>query len=140
LAGVPAVRYEIIAYTVCGLLAGVAGVILASRLSVGQTEAGAGYELLSIATAVIGGVAIGGGIGTISGVVLGTVFIQVLATGLDIAGVGAYQQAMITGVVIVAAGLIALMRARDVRQILRRAAENISRARPAGRRSVRVRS
>jgi ribose/xylose/arabinose/galactoside ABC-type transport system permease subunit len=89
---------------------------------------------------VIGGVAIGGGIGTISGVVLGTVFIQVLATGLDIAGVGAYQQAMITGVVIVAAGLIALMRARDVRQILRRAAENISRARPAGRRSVRVRS
>ncbi len=140
LAGVPAVRYEIVAYTLCGLLAGVAGVILASRLSVGQTEAGAGYELLSIATAVIGGVAIGGGIGTISGVVLGTVFIQVLTTGLDIAGVGAYQQAMITGVVIVAAGLIALMRARDVRQILRRAAETISRARPAGRRSVRVRS
>jgi ribose transport system permease protein len=140
LAGVSVVRYEIIAYTLCGLLAGVAGVILASRLSVGQTESGAGYELLSIATAVIGGVAIGGGIGTLSGVVLGTVFIQVLATGLDIAGVGAYQQAMITGVVIVAAGMVALLRARDVRQILRRAAENVGRTRFVGRRSVRVRS
>jgi ribose transport system permease protein len=139
LAGVPAVRYEILSYTLCGLLAGVAGVMLASRLSVGQAESGSGYELLSIATAVIGGIAIGGGIGTLSGVVLGAVLIQVLATGLDIAGVGAYQQAMITGIVIVAAGLIALLRARDVQQFLRIATESVRRTRSLGRGSVRAR-
>jgi hypothetical protein len=109
-AGVPVVRYEVLAYTVCGLLAGAAGIVLASRLSVGQAESGTGYELLSIATAVIGGTAIGGGVGTVSGAILGTVLIQVLTTGLDIAGVGDYVQAMITGGVIVAAGLVGLVR------------------------------
>jgi len=123
LAGVPAVWYEIMTYTLCGLLAGIAGLILASRLSVGQTESGAGYELLSIATAVIGGTAIGGGIGTLTGVVLGTALIQVLTTGLDIAGVGVYQQGMIIGGVIIAAGLVGLLRARSLRGLLQRAAE-----------------
>lgn len=139
LAGVPTVWYEILAYSLCGFLAGVAGVMLASRLSVGQTELGTGYELLSIATAVIGGTAIGGGIGTISGVVLGAVLIQVLTTGLDVAGVGSYQQAMITGVVIIAAGLIGLLRAKEAGQLLRTAAESMRALRPPRRGSVRVR-
>jgi ribose/xylose/arabinose/galactoside ABC-type transport system permease subunit len=139
LAGVPTVWYEIVAYSLCGFLAGVAGIMLASRLSVGQTELGSGYELLSIATAVIGGTAIGGGIGTISGVVLGAILIQVLTTGLDIAGVGTYQQAMITGVVIVAAGLIGLLRAKETRQLLRVAAESVRTARVLGRGGVRAR-
>jgi ribose transport system permease protein len=123
LAGVPTVWYEILTYTLCGLLAGLAGLILASRLSVGQTESGSGYELLSIATAVIGGTAIGGGVGTLTGVVLGTALLQVLTTGLDIAGVGDYQQGMIIGGVIIAAGLIGLLRARSLRGMLERAAE-----------------
>jgi ribose/xylose/arabinose/galactoside ABC-type transport system permease subunit len=100
---------------------------------------GGGYELLSIATAVIGGTAIGGGIGTISGVVLGAILIQVLTTGLDIAGVGTYQQAMITGVVIVAAGLIGLLRAKEARQLLRVAAERVRTTRVLGRGGVRAR-
>ena len=63
LAGVPTVWYEIVAYSLCGFLAGIAGIMLASRLAVGQTELGSGYELLSIATAVIGGTAMGEGSG-----------------------------------------------------------------------------
>ena len=65
LAGIPVVRTELLAYMVCGFLAGVAGLMLAPGSSwAGQP--GQGYELLSIATAVIGGVAIGGGVGRLS--------------------------------------------------------------------------
>ena len=138
LAGVRTVWYEIVAYTLCGFMAGVAGIMLASRLSVGQTESGTGYELLSIATAVIGGVAIGGGVGTVTGVVLGAILIQVLSTGLDIAGVGDYQQAMITGVVIVLAGLVGVLRTKSPRQLIRVVVETVRTARFQRREGLRV--
>jgi ribose/xylose/arabinose/galactoside ABC-type transport system permease subunit len=108
--GVPVVRYEILAYTICGLLAGVAGLMLASRVSVGQASLGSGYELLSIATAVIGGVAIGGGLGRLSGVVLGVALLTVLTTGLDIAGTNQFVQQMVIGAVLVGAVLLAKLR------------------------------
>jgi ribose/xylose/arabinose/galactoside ABC-type transport system permease subunit len=106
LAGVPVIRYEVLAYTICGFLAGLAGIVLASRLAVGQAELGGGYDLLSIATAVIGGTAIGGGVGHLGGVVLGATLIQVLNTGMDIAGIGEYVHRMVTGAVIVVAALV----------------------------------
>ena len=109
-AGVPVVRYEILAYTTCGFLAGVAGVMLSSRVTVGQASLGAGYDLLSIATAVIGGVAIGGGIGKLRGVVLGVCLLTVLTTGMDIATISSFTQQMITGAVLIAAVLIAKLR------------------------------
>lgn len=105
-AGVPVARYEVMAYTSCGLLAGLAGVMLTARVSVGQGSLGQGYELLSIATAVIGGVAIGGGVGRLTGVVLGVMLITILTTGLDIAGVNPFIQQMITGAVLIAAVLV----------------------------------
>jgi len=113
LVGVRVYAYEVAAYVLCGLFASFAGIMLAARLSVGQTESGAGYELLSIAAAVIGGTAIGGGIGRISGVVLGALFIQVLTNGLDVVGIGVYVQGMVTGIVIVLAGVVGLMRNPD---------------------------
>lgn len=105
--GVPVVRYQIIAYTLCGLLAGVAGVMLASRIAIGQASLGTGYELQSIATAIIGGVVIGGGIGRLSGVLLGAVLLTVLTTGMNIAGLNTFIQQMVTGVVLVAAVIFA---------------------------------
>jgi ribose/xylose/arabinose/galactoside ABC-type transport system permease subunit len=110
LAGVAVVRYEILGYTICGLLAGLAGLMLTARVSIGQAELGSGYELLSIAAAVIGGTAIGGGTASLLGVVLGSTLIQVLATGLAIAGVGPYRQQMATGAVIVIAAGVAKIR------------------------------
>jgi ribose/xylose/arabinose/galactoside ABC-type transport system permease subunit len=120
LAGVPAIRYEILAYTMCGFLAGVAGLMVASRVQVGQAEGGSGYELLSIATAVIGGAAIGGGVGRLSGVVLAASLIQVLSTGMDIAGVGEYLHQMVTGAVIVVAALVGQARSGSLRMLGRR--------------------
>jgi len=110
LAGVAVVRYEVLAYTICGLFAGLAGLMLTARVSIGQAELGSGYELLSIAAAVIGGTAIGGGTASVLGVVLGSTLIQVLATGLAIAGVGPYRQQMATGAIIVIAAAVAKIR------------------------------
>jgi len=112
LAGVPVVRTEIAAYAMCGFLAGVAGLMLGSRVLVGQAGLGSGYELLSIATAVIGGVAIGGGVGRLSGVVLGVMLLSLITTGMNIAGLSTFTQQMLTGVVLIAAVLIDKMRGR----------------------------
>lgn len=112
LAGVPVARYEIFAYTACGFLAGVAGMMLASRVSVGQASLGQGFELLSIATAVIGGVAIGGGVGRLSGVILGVALLSVMTTGMNIARLSEFIQQMLTGLVLIAAVLIDQFRGR----------------------------
>ncbi len=117
--GVSVVRYEVLAYTLCGALAGVAGIMLTSRVGVAQGSLGQGYELLSVATAVIGGVAIGGGSGRLTGVFLGVVLITVLTTGLDIAGVNSFIQQMVTGIVLVLAVLIANARSGNLRAVLR---------------------
>jgi ribose transport system permease protein len=106
LAGIPVIRTEIAAYTACSLLAGIAGLMLASRVVVGQASLGSGYELLSIATAVIGGVAIGGGVGRILGVVLGVMLLSIITTGMNIAGLSEFIQQMLTGAVLIVAVLI----------------------------------
>ncbi len=112
LSGIRVQRVEFLAYTICGLLAGVGGLMLASRVSVGQASLGTGFELMSIATAVIGGVAIGGGMGRLSGVVLGVALLSVLSTGMNIAQVSEFIQQMVTGVVLVVAVLIERLRLR----------------------------
>jgi ribose transport system permease protein len=122
LAGAPVVRYEILAYTICGLLAAVGGLIVGSRTTVGQTEVALGYELDSIAAAVIGGAAIGGGVGRLSGVFLGVALLTVLQNGMDLANVGEYYQQMITGLVLIFAVFVSQVRAgsfRGVTQMLR---------------------
>lgn len=118
-AGVVVARYELLAYVLCGLFAALAGVMLASRVTVGQDSLGAGYDLLSIATAVIGGVAIGGGTGKLSGVVLGVATLVVLTTGLDIAGLSPFIKQMVTGVILIVAVLVAKMRDFDLSALLR---------------------
>jgi ribose transport system permease protein len=103
LSGVAVGRYEVLAYTICGVFAGVAGVMLASRVSLGQASLGAGLELQSIAAAVIGGAAIGGGRGRLLGVAIGVAILTVLTSGLEIIGISEFTRNMVTGAVLVAA-------------------------------------
>jgi ribose/xylose/arabinose/galactoside ABC-type transport system permease subunit len=117
--GIPVVRYEILAYTLCGFFTAVAGIMLTSRVSIGQGSLGQGYELLSVATAVIGGVAIGGGVGRLSGVLLGVVLLTVLTTGLDIGGINQFFQQMVTGLVLIGAVLIARSRGENFASVKR---------------------
>lgn len=103
LSGISVARYEVLAYTVCGFFAAVAGVMLASRVTLGQASLGAGLELESIAAAVIGGAAIGGGVGRLLGAAIGVAILTVLTNGLEIVGVSEFARQMVTGVVLVAA-------------------------------------
>jgi len=102
-AGVPVERVKLFAYGLCGLLTGLAGVVLAARLTPGQPNAGQAYELDAIAAVVIGGTSLAGGVGTITGTLLGVLLIGVINNGLDLMGVSSYYQAVIKGVIIVGA-------------------------------------
>lgn len=121
-AGVFVQLYEVLAYTLCSAMAGIAGIMLTSRVAVAQGSLGQGYELLSVATAVIGGVLIGGGVGRLVGVVLGVVLVTVLNTGLDIAGVNPFVQQIVTGLVLIAAVLLSKARAVSFRTLVRQLA------------------
>jgi inositol transport system permease protein len=90
-------------YTACGALAGVAGLVLAARITTGQPNAGVGYELDAIAAVVIGGTSLSGGVGRIGGTILGVVLVGIINNGLDLMNVSSYYQAIVKGVIIIGA-------------------------------------
>jgi ribose transport system permease protein len=103
IAGVKTGRILFSVYAISGVLAGLSGVMLASRVISGPPNLGQGYELDAIAAVVIGGASLLGGRGSIWGTALGLLLIQTLNNGLDILVVPAYWQSVIKGVLIVAA-------------------------------------
>ncbi len=113
LTGLPVGRVKIFVYVMSGVLSGLAGVLVVSRLGVSAPTQATGYELNVIAAAVIGGVSLNGGRGTILGAVLGAMIIGVLYNALVLLSVPTYwQQAFIGGIIIVAA-LIDIYRQRS---------------------------
>ena len=113
LSGLNVARTKFTAYAICGGLAGVAGLITAARLDAATPDAGVGYELDSIAAAVIGGTSLSGGRGSILGAVLGCLTIGVLNNGLVLLEVSPYWQQVIKGAVILAAVAIDRSTRRD---------------------------
>ncbi|HEX8850245.1 MAG TPA: ABC transporter permease [Gemmatimonadaceae bacterium] len=105
LAGIRVRRVTFAIYALNGVLAGLAGLTLASRLGAGVPNAGNQYELDVIAAVVVGGTSLTGGRGTIAGTLWGTLFIGVLTNGLNLANVDPYVQKIALGVVIVAAAV-----------------------------------
>ncbi|NPD14883.1 ABC transporter permease [Xinfangfangia sp. D13-10-4-6] len=112
LSGVDVVRTKIAAYVMSGALAGLAGNVLMSRLVTAQPNEGVMYELDAIAAAVIGGASLNGGVGGIAGTMIGAFIIGVLRNGLNMAGVSAFIQQIIIGVVVILAVFIDQMRNR----------------------------
>lgn len=104
--GVRVDRVKLTAYMICSGLAGLAGIVLASRITTGQPNAGVAYELDAIAAVVIGGTSLAGGVGSIGGTVLGVLLIGVINNGLDLLNISSYYQQIIKGVIIIAAVLI----------------------------------
>jgi ribose transport system permease protein len=103
LSGVNVDRWQTAVYLLCGLFAGLAGVLIGARLNSAQPALGAGYELDAIAAAVIGGTSLSGGEGTILGTVIGAFVISVLANGLRILSVPQEWQIVVTGTILVLA-------------------------------------
>jgi len=100
LSGIDVRRVTLFAYVLSGALAGLTGCVLMSRLVTAQPSEGLMYELDAIAAAVIGGTSLTGGIGTVSGTVIGAFVIGILRNGLNMTGVSAFVQQIIIGLVI----------------------------------------
>ena len=103
LAGIRTARVKILAFTLCGSLASFGGIVLVSRLQRADASIGLGWELNVIAACVVGGVALGGGAGTIAGAFLGLVLLQGVVQGIVIIGVDSLLQPVVAGIVLVAA-------------------------------------
>ncbi|MEX2662499.1 MAG: ABC transporter permease [Vicinamibacterales bacterium] len=103
LSGVRVGRVQFAVYAISGLAAGLAGVLVASRLNAGYPRAGEFYELDAIAAVVVGGTSLFGGRGSIWGTLAGAFFIGVLNNGLNLFRVSPYDQLILKGVVLLAA-------------------------------------
>jgi len=103
LAGVRVPRTQLVVYAVCGFCAGLAGVLVASRLSAGYPRAGEYYELDAVAAVVVGGTSLFGGRGSIWGTLAGAFFIGILNNALNLFHVSTYDQLIVKGVVLLAA-------------------------------------
>ncbi len=102
ISGIKVDRIRIYTFGITGLLSSLGGILLTARLNSGQPMAGQGYELESIAMAVIGGISLSGGEGSILGCVLGVLFMGVLKNGLNLLNVSSFLQEVITGLIIIA--------------------------------------
>jgi len=101
---VGAVRFWV--FTLAGLLAGLAAVVMTSRVASARPDAGVGYELQAITIAVLGGTSILGGEGTVLGTILGVLVITVLSNGLQLASINPIWQLGAVGIVLVVTVLL----------------------------------
>lgn len=113
LSGINVKGWKTAIYTLCGLFAGIAGIMMASRLNSAQPALGAGYEMDAIAASVIGGTSLSGGEGSILGTVIGAFIMSVLTNGLRILSVPQEWQTVVTGVILVMAVYMDIIRRRS---------------------------
>ena len=103
ISGINTKKLKVLVYTLCSALGGLAGIITASKLGVGQPTAGSGFEMDAIAAVVIGGASLSGGEGTVTGTIIGAAIIGVLRNALVLLSVDSYWQTPIIGCVIILA-------------------------------------
>jgi len=117
--GIPSARRLLGTYALSGLVAGLCGYLWVARYAVAYTEIAYGFEFTVIAACVIGGVSIGGGVGSVAGATLGALFLTVIGNALPVLQVSPFWQSALTGLVILVAVLINARGAgRRSRQIL----------------------
>ncbi len=105
LSGIPVERVKIVIFTLQGLMAGFAGVILTSRFTSGQPNSGVGFSLDVISACVLGGVSLSGGVGTVTGVVVGVLIMGTVQDVMSLLNVPTFSQYVARGVILLAAVL-----------------------------------
>lgn len=113
LSGVNTDFWKVVTYALGGMVCGIAGLIIASRLNSAQPALGQGYELEAIAAVVIGGTSLSGGRGTMLGTIIGAFIMSVLTNGLRIMGVAQEWQIVVTGVIIIVAVYVDMLLRRQ---------------------------
>jgi rhamnose transport system permease protein len=104
--GIPTARRLFWTYGLSGAVAGLCGYLWVARYAVAYTEVAYGFEFTVIAACVIGGVSIAGGVGSVTGALLGALFLTVIGNALPVLQVSPFWQSALTGLVILAAVLI----------------------------------
>ena len=110
LSGINTNKWKIAIYSMSGAFFGIAGIVMASRVASAQPSLGAGYEMNAIAAAVIGGASLSGGEGSILGTIIGAFIITVLTNGLRILSVPQEWQMVVTGLIIIGAVYLDIIR------------------------------
>jgi rhamnose transport system permease protein len=104
--GIDLPRQQLLVYTLSGAISGLCGYLWVSRYGVAYSEIASGYELTVIAACVIGGVSIAGGVGSVSGTLLGALFLGVIVNALPVMQITPFWQMAISGAVILAAVVV----------------------------------
>ncbi|GAA1885599.1 ABC transporter permease [Paeniglutamicibacter psychrophenolicus] len=115
LSGIPVKRVLMTVFIISGVFAALSGMILAGRLDSAQPTLAAGYELDAIAAVVIGGSSLSGGVGRISGTLVGALVLAVIRNGLNLLSVSAFWQQVVIGLVIAVAVGFDVFRRKNVR-------------------------
>ncbi len=112
LAGIPVRRMKIVIFTLQGLAAGFAGVILASRMTSGQPTAAQGLELKVISACVLGGVSLTGGVGTMVGVIMGVMIMGIAENSMNLLNIPPFWQYVASGAILLTAVLLDRLKQR----------------------------
>lgn len=112
LAGIPTTKIRFSAFILCGVLAALTGVLMASRLGSAQANIGNGFEMIVIAGAVIGGISMSGGAGSIFGMALGAFFMALITNGMTLIKISATWQTLVTGAILILACSLEYVRNR----------------------------
>jgi ribose transport system permease protein len=112
--GVPVLRYKIYAFMLSGALAGIAGTLAVARVGAAGPTLGTDLLLNSLATVVVGGTSLSGGVGGVQRTILGVLIITILDDGLNLLGVNQYAQMVIKGLVVITAVLVSQDRTKVI--------------------------
>jgi len=116
ISGIRTQRTTFMVYVISGLVCGLAGVMWASRFEAAQTNTALGFELQTVAAAVIGGVSMMGGIGTVPGILLGALLLGIIQNGLALSGISPFWQLAVQGFLI----LLAVVADSTIQQRIKR--------------------
>jgi ribose/xylose/arabinose/galactoside ABC-type transport system permease subunit len=117
LSGISTPLMLFLAYVLCAVLTTIAGLMLTARLGTGEANIGASMPLESIAACVIGGVSLSGGVGRLSGVILGALFIGLVQNGMNLARIDSYLQMVVIGTLLIAAVIADRLRHRMMAEL-----------------------
>ena len=116
ISGIRTMRTTFMVYVIAGLVCGLAGVMWASRFEAAQTNTALGFELQTVAAAVIGGVSMMGGVGTVPGILLGALLLGIIQNGLTLSGISPFWQLAVQGFLI----LLAVVADSTIQQRIKR--------------------
>lgn len=108
--GIDTRKYKLIVYILSGLLCGFTGVVLTSRLGSGQPATGESLMLDSVAAVILGGASLSGGLGTVTGTIIGVLIIGIMSNGLTLIGATYYTQEILKGIMLILAVLLNALR------------------------------